>query len=587
MSCLLLTASVLVIGFGLHRMRVKALERRIAAGLADRMDALAADKARAESKLDELAALDRSKSRILTDLVNEMRTPLMLITAPLQHRAGLRGALEGEGVDVCNLLEQAGQVRYRIEQLDALLGIELGDARLDASPADFVDVLERRVTALRPLAERHGVALDFETSLDRAWFSFDRQKVEQVLDGLFRRVFEDVSAGDRVRVSATRRTTPEGDRLVVEVLDTGRHIAERHRRLLCEGGHWAGTAGDAPDATGLGLSLAHRFVDLHGGEIRVDGEASFGTRVQVILPLVQTGAGEPAGDSLPEAAMDLVPLLKGDAYAPPSLPPAAEADEAGEQADAKKTTVLVVDDHPGTRGYLAFALRRHHNVIEAANGEEALALVREHLPDLVVSDIMMPVMDGQALCRAIKADAALNHIPVFLVTANTVADVKREGLESGADDYLVKPFDLEEAIMRINNIIALRSQFRRRYSREVVIKPSDITVSSADEVFLERARQLVEAHMEDGAFGVQELASELGLSPRQLQRRLRDTVDQSPVEFIRTLRLQRAAQLLERQYGNVSEVAYSVGFTSLSYFAKCFREQFGRSPSEFKSEQAA
>src|SRR5690606_14332289 len=129
---------------------------------------------------------------------------------------------------------------------------------------------------------------------------------------------------------------------VVEVLDTGRHIAERHRRLLCEGGHWAGTAGDAPDATGLGLSLAHRFVDLHGGEIRVDGEASFGTRVQVILPLVQTGAGEPAGDSLPEAAMDLVPLLKGDAYARPSLPPAAEADEAGEQADAKKTTVLVV-----------------------------------------------------------------------------------------------------------------------------------------------------------------------------------------------------------------------------------------------------
>lgn len=253
----------------------------------------------------------------------------------------------------------------------------------------------------------------------------------------------------------------------------------------------------------------------------------------------------------------------------------------------KKTTVLIVDDHPGTCAYLSYALRKHHRVIEATNGEEALEIVKDIDPDLVVSDIMMPVMDGNELCRTIKSNTSLNHVPVFLVTASAVPTLKHEGLESGADDYLVKPFDLKEAVIRINNEIKMRSELRRRFSREVVIKPTDIEVTSAEEAFLIKAREIVEEHMEDGNFSVQDLASEFALSSRQLQRRLRETVDQSPVEFIRTLRLHRAAQLLEGNFGNVSEVAYSVGFTSLSYFAKCFREQFGSSPSEFKARQAA
>ena len=510
----------------------------------------------------------------------------MLLMAPLHNRGELRARLEAEGLPVESMLDQSGRLKRQIERIDGLLEIDLGGASLRRVQADFVALLRRRVTALRPVAERYGTALDFEEEVDRLTFAFDRDQIEHVLDALFQRIFEDVAPGDRVRLAVGRCTTPEGERAVVEVFDTGRRIAENYRRLLCEGQHWAQES--VADGIGLGLALAYRYVYLHGGEIRVEGEGRFGTRVRVLLPLHQQtdrapGHVLPAVDGLPAVRM---PEEAAAASAAPSGGPAGgPADEpAGEQP--RKTTVLVVDDHPATRGYLSFALSKEHRVLEASNGEEALALVREHLPDLVISDVMMPVMNGQELCRAIKSDADLNHIPVFLVTANVVPDVKREGLESGADDYLTKPFDLEEALLRINNMIAMRGQLRRRYSREVVIKPSDITVSSADEAFLERARQLVEEHMEDGAFGVQELASEMGLSPRQLQRRLRDTVGQSPVEFIRSLRLQRAAQLLEQQYGNVSEVAYSVGFTSLSYFAKCFREQYGRSPSEFKSEQA-
>lgn len=250
-----------------------------------------------------------------------------------------------------------------------------------------------------------------------------------------------------------------------------------------------------------------------------------------------------------------------------------------------KTTVLIVDDHASTRAFLRHAVAKYHRVIEAGDAESALELIREHRPDLIMSDIMMPGMDGSELCRTIKSDPELKHIPVFLITANPVRSLRNEGLASGADDYLTKPVDIREAVMRINNEIRSHEELRRRYRREVVIKPSDITVTSEDEAFITRTREVVEEHMGDAQFTVQDLAARMHLSARQLQRRLRETVDQSPVEFMRTLRLQRAAQLLEGRYGNVSEVAYSVGFTSLSYFAKCFREEYGVSPSEFKEKR--
>lgn len=585
--CLLLIPLLALLGFWLHRTRLRAQERQLDARVAERVRALVEERADAQEKADELVALDSAKSRIVATLIDELRTPLMLITAPLQNRTGVGGRLEAEGLNVSGLLEQTARLKRRIEQIGELLSVEVGPSRLDAAGVDVVGVLDRCVHALRPAAERHGVSLDFESTTPHLVGRFDRAKLEQVVESLFRRIFEDTTEGDRIRLALTRKTGPDGVVAVLECFDTGRHISETYRRLLAEPHHWAQLGEVVDHETGLRLALAARAVRLHGGKIEVDGDASFGTRIRLTLPVPPAKEdAQPAatpfvsGDAVSGLDLASISLLATGDYEKPMLP-------VEERHDDKDTTVLVVDDHPGTRGYLSFALRKQHRVLEAANGEEALALVREHTPDLVVSDIMMPVMDGQALCRAIKTDNNLNHIPVFLVTANTVADLKREGLESGADDYLIKPFDLDEAIMRINNMIALRRELRRRYSREVVIKPSDITVSSADEAFLERARELIEANIEDGNFGVQELASQLGLSPRQLQRRLRETVDQSPVEFIRSLRLQRAAQLLEQQYGNVSEVAYSVGFTSLSYFAKCFREQFGMSPSEFKSEQAA
>ena len=220
-------------------------------------------------------------------------------------------------------------------------------------------------------------------------------------------------------------------------------------------------------------------------------------------------------------------------------------------------------------------------MVEAADGVEGLAQARAAPPDLVISDVMMPEMDGFDLCRALKADAALNHIPVILLTAKASQESKLEGLETGADDYLNKPFNARELLLRAENLIEVRRLLRQRFSGEVVLKPTDIAVPSADAALLERAQAYIEIHMGDPHFEVAQVADEVGVSPRQFRRKIREITGLSPVGYVRTLRLQRAAQLLEKRAGGVSEVAYEVGFQDAKYFSRLFRQIYGVLPSEY------
>lgn len=648
-SVLLLIPVLSVLGYLVHRKRVQLLQSELGARLAEQTRGLVEDRDEAVRRVEELATLDRARRRVLVGLLNELRTPLMMIKSPLH--AG-RYAAAGDGIDEADLermMQEANRLQKGVDQIQAVLELELGLTTIDLNSHDFIGMIDRLVSSLKPLADRYGVTLTFKANRVELPFAFDAARIEEAVHSLVERAFGDVKPGDSVSFLITT-TSEEGDntgRVVLEISDNGSPIEDAYLHVLRSNGDWTAFDSSSSSATALGLALARRYAELHGGDLVVDAIGESGTRVRLSLPLrsgdepisgdgemayptrrhladriasgeheafserderVSVTTGDASVDNLgvgsaddPDAASsgeksfanqdDAHPAQAGDSE-DRHAEGADHAESAGDtdmdiRTSDKETTVLIVDDHAETRRYLAYALRKYHNVVEASNGAEALEIIRRVDPDLVLSDIMMPVMDGNEMCRRIKSDDGLSHTPVFLVTANTVTDLRKEGLESGADDYFVKPFDLDEAILRINNEIKTRNELRRRYRREVVMRPSDITVTSADEAFLNRAREIVEEHIDDGMFGVQELASELGLSARQLQRRLRDTLDRSPVEFIRTLRLQRAAQLLEAEYGNVSEVAYSVGFTSLSYFAKCFREQFGSSPSEYKAKQAA
>jgi DNA-binding response OmpR family regulator len=219
--------------------------------------------------------------------------------------------------------------------------------------------------------------------------------------------------------------------------------------------------------------------------------------------------------------------------------------------------------------------------VEAVDGIDGVEKAVEMIPDLIISDVMMPKRDGNELCRILKADERTSHVPIVMLTAKADRDSKVHGLEAGADDYLIKPFDSKELLARVHNLINLRRQLRGRFSREVVLKPSDIAITPMDEIFLNKVKAVVEKHLGDEDFDVETLSREVGMSRMNLHRKLKALTDQSASQLIRSMRLQRALELLKQNAGTVAEIAYQVGFGSQAYFTKCFHEQFGCSPKEY------
>ncbi len=435
-----------------------------------------------------------------------------------------------------------------------------------------------------PAAERKQIALRFVApEEDEILLYYEPDKLEKIVANLLSNAIKFTPAHGTIRVSVGPFEDAHVD-LVVRDNGPGipagelPHLFDRFYRV------------DAPGArhhpgTGIGLSLAKELVALHGGQIFAESEEGFGSTFTVRLPrgrkhlsasdIVEDesesrriGESEGADWEGEEAGS----FLFDDELSSPRLP---------DSPTQNAPSVLVIDDNPDVRAYIKRHLVARYHVVEAADGVEGLALARAAPPDLVISDVMMPNMDGFDLCRALKADAALNHIPVILLTAKASEESKLEGLETGADDYLNKPFNARELLLRAENLIEVRRLLRQRFSGEVVLKPTDVAVPSADAALLERAQAYIETHMGDHDFEVAQVADEVGVSPRQFRRKIREITGLSPAGYVRTLRLQRAAQLLEKRAGGVSEVAYEVGFQDAKYFSRLFRQIYGVLPSEY------
>lgn len=229
-------------------------------------------------------------------------------------------------------------------------------------------------------------------------------------------------------------------------------------------------------------------------------------------------------------------------------------------------------------------LQENYFVLEAENGVKGLKLAEETIPDLIISDIMMPEMDGYELSKKIKTNEKTNHIPVILLTAKAATEDKLTGLEIGADDYLIKPFNSEELKIRVKNLIKIRKQMREKYQSQMLIKPSEIVVPSSQKVFIDKLTSIIEKNISNEKFSVEILSDEIGLSRAQLHRKVKSITNQSPSEFIRNFRLQRATELLKQNFGNIAEIAYEVGFSSQAYFTKTFQEVYGLTPLEFKKQ---
>ena len=370
--------------------------------------------------------------------------------------------------------------------------------------------------------------------------------------------------------------------LLLEVDDTGVGISTEHLGHIFER-FYQGSA-DAVNShsrakkagTGIGLALTRELVELHRGQIRVESQPGMGTVFVVTMPVHASAfpaawlSNYPADALIFEEQRTTGSFQTGGT----ALPPAS-------LVGADVPLVLVVEDHDDLRNYLAGSLGQQCRVLTATNGREGLTKAQTEIPDLIVSDWLMPDMDGVQLCEALKNDERTSHVPLILLTSRSSNESKVEGLGAGADDYVTKPFNLDVLLSRVRNLIQSRRMLRAKYSRQFLLKPTDIVVESVEDVFLRKVMALIESHLADPGLDVQLLEREFGLSNTQLFRKLKALTGKGGNELIRSVRLQRAAQLLQTGGRQVAEVAYAVGFNDPNYFIRVFGKEFGMSPGEW------
>lgn len=539
---------------------------------------------------EQLRELDRLKSQFFANVSHELRTPLTLILGPLDD--AFSGRLGNVGREVLGELDIARRNARRllglVDQLLDLSRLDTGRLELKVGRADLALLLSSRVEAFLPLAERRGTLLELVSPDEPVELYFDEVQLEKVFDNLIGNALKFTPEGGRVRVTLTPRDS--GAEVTVE--DDGPGIpAEALPRVFDRFYQVDATSRRRFSGTGIGLALAKEIVELHRGSISVTSEEGKGTCFTVALkrggdhfPAEVMAGRIPTGQVVVEEMPAFAELAQASVWAV-SEPP----EELVEMSpDDERTTVLVIDDHAEMRSYIRRHLSPVYRVLEAGDGLEGLELARRHVPDLVVSDVMMPGLDGNSLFRTMRADPELELVPFVLLTAQASAESRIQGLEEGVDDYLIKPFDPRELKARVDNLIASRKRLSERFEAAPrTLRLPEVEVTPADEVFLTRVQGAIEERLGDPELSVEALARALHCDRSYLLRRLRTLTGEPPSELIRSLRLQRAEQLLRAGAGAVSEIAYAVGFKSVAHFSNTFHGRYGERPSAFAARHRA
>jgi signal transduction histidine kinase/DNA-binding response OmpR family regulator len=523
--------------------------------------------------------LDELKSRFFAEISHEFRTPLMLILGPIEQLIARtdEGALQA---DYRRIRRNAQRLLRLITDILDLSRIEANSMNLHVEEGDMVPLVRSIVESFQSLAEESGITLGFSSSPPELHGFFDREKVETILYNFISNALKFTPPKGTVTVDLTPGDADTAsDRWIsLTVTDTGRGIpADRLAHLFDR--YYQVEEYDRRTGTGLGLALTKGLVEIHHGTISVTSGGEGGSSFNVQLPIDRSVFG--SGEILENGLRPAVPHPDTPAYVS-DLPKPVVPSEPIQPATPGLPLMLIVEDDPDMRRYLCNNLKGAFKIFEASDGEIGLSIARDIIPDIVVSDVAMPVMDGIRLSRCLKEDERTSHIPVLLLTARAARETKMAGLETGADDYMIKPFDLPELETRLHNLVEGRRRLRERFSRTTLLKPSEIAATSMDETFLNKVMASIEHSMGDETFSVEDLARDVAMSYSQLHRKVTALLNQSPNQLIRSMRLQRAKDLIERDAATISEIAYTVGFGSPAYLTKCFHEQFGVVPSQVR-----
>ena len=524
-------------------------------------------------RAEHLAEVDQLKSRFFANISHEFRTPITLVLGPLKDFQ--KKLTDPEQKNVIGAVIRNGQRLQRlINQLLDLSKVEAGKMKLLASHVDLVQLLREITASYESLAKEKNIRYFFNPEVNELMVYVDEEKIEKIVHNILSNAFKFTKQGGQIILNLKVQEKSA----VIALTDSGIGIPEDQLDKIFDRFYQVDSSQTRGyEGTGLGLALVKDLVELHHGKVSVDSKEGKGTTFTVSLPL---GKGHLQKDEIVEKGVfEKTELLSGEFIS--SNGGAGIEKEKAKETALEHPVVLIVEDNADMRQYIRKTLSTHYQIIEAENGRVGVSKAEESMPDLIISDIMMPEMDGYKLCSIIKSKELTSHIPVILLTAKADRESKLSGLETGADDYLSKPFDTEELKLIVRNRIEERRKMREHFSREITLEPKQVAITSLDEKFISKVLTMIERHIDDEEFSIEDFSQEAGCSRMQFYRKIKGLTDQTPSQFVRSIRLKRAAQLLLAKSDNVSQIAYSVGFSSLAYFNKCFREQFGVTPGQY------
>ena len=523
-----------------------------------------------ENEVAKNEEINNMKFRFFTNVSHELRTPLTLIISPLEGMLK-ETTDELQSTRLQLMYRNAQRLLHLVNQLLDFRKGEMSTHQLSLSEGDIISYVHSVCNSFLLMADKKHIQFSFFSGIDTFSMAFDADKVGKIVMNLLSNAFKFTPEGGRVTVMIEHVAgTP--DILEIKIADTGIGISDVDKEHIFERFYQAGHKGvEETTGNGIGLSLVRDFVTLHEGEVKVFDNIGMGSVFVIQFPVkhVETQVqlpeetGMPAGDEEDKEMKE----------------------EAREETERKNfPLLLIVDDNEDFRIFMRYSLELQYRVKLAVNGKEAWEMMQEELPDLVISDVMMPQMDGNELCRLIKQDKRTAHIPVILLTARQNTEAKLEGLQTGADDYVTKPFNMTILVLRIRKLIEL-SRYHRVTQGMIDPAPSEIVITSLDEKLIEKAIKYVEDNMSRTELSVEELSRELGMSRVHLYKKLLQITGKTPIEFIRVIRLKRAAQLLRESQLHVSEVAFEVGFNNPKYFSRYFKDEFGVLPSVYQEKE--
>jgi signal transduction histidine kinase/ligand-binding sensor domain-containing protein/DNA-binding NarL/FixJ family response regulator len=560
----------------------------------------------------KLHEIDKIKSRFFTNISHEFRTPLTLILGPAKRI--LERANDSEAKSDADLIHRSAKKLNRlVDELLDISKIEAGEMKLKACPMNLVEAVREITLSFYSLAERKKITFNVTSDVDNIIAYIDKDKFEKILSNILSNAFKFTPEGGTVYV--TIRPTPRpshgrdntplkvpsygGDLGVglknqfaeIIIRDTGIGIPQNEKDKIFDRFYQVdGTHTRDHEGTGIGLSLTKELVELHKGKIEVESEEGKGSTFRVFFPLgkshlkkeeicedVKCKMKDKDEDKDRDKDEDELSILLKNRV--------QKADFAFEHFEVETLpSLLIVEDNPDVRKYVRMILEDYYAISEAVDGEDGLQKSLNSMPDLIITDIMMPRMDGIQLCKQLKTDSRTSHVPIIMLTAKATLQDKVSGLEIGADDYIMKPFEPEELKARIKNLLEQRKRLHQHFQKFGFAKVDERAISSLDKEFIQRAVKIINEHISDTSFGVESLAENMAVGRSLLLKKMEALIGEAPVDLIKRVRLNKAAELIESHSFNVSEVALEVGFNNPSYFAKCFKKQFGVSPSKYHSK---